>query len=273
MPLSHFEEIGLLPFCGQMELKFVNFFYGTNSGRWKSRHPHNRLLFILESDGASTFGDDSCVRHAERGDWFLIPPFHEIRHYHNETMLHLSIHFTLSVCGGFNPMSKNNMIFSNRDLVIVDTVMAEIRKNDMLSLAVSAQVWCWTVLRRVLPEITGASISAIYANPVYAELFDFLWKHASAQTSVGDMATFAKMGKESFVKKFVRDAGISPGKFLDRILTAHAAKMLSENRCSVKEISATLNFCSEFYFSRFFRRQTDMSPRDFRKRFSSRPVS
>ena len=273
MPLTHFEEIGLLPFCGQMELKFVNFFYGTNPGRWHSRLPHNRLLFILESDGNSTFGDDSQVRPATRGDWFLIPPFHEIRHDHNETMLHLSIHFTLSVCGGFDPMSKENTLFSNCDQVMVDAIIAEIRKNDMLSLAVSAQIWCWTILLQVLPQITETQLSTIYANPVYAELFYFLWKHASAQTSVGEMATLAQMGKESFVKKFVRDTGISPGKFLDRILTAHAAKMLSENRCSVKEISATLNFCSEFYFSRFFHRQTGMSPRDYKKRFSSRPVS
>ena len=267
MPLSHFEELGLLSLCGQVDLKFVNFFYGTNPGCWKSRFPYNRLLFSLESDGASTFGDGIRSCRAERGSWFLLPPFQEITHDHNETMLHLSIHFRLTVCGGFELLSGRHAFFCGRDPVLVNGVISEIREKDALRLASGLCAWCWTVLHRVMPQVSSSAVPALYANPAYAELFDFFWKHATAATRVGDMAAFLRMAPESFVKKFTRDTGISPGKFLNRIVAAHAMTMLSGDRRSIKEIAAALEFCNEFYFSRFFRRESGMSPREFRKRF------
>lgn len=193
MPLSHFEELGLLSLCGQVDLKFVNFFYGTNPGCWKSRFPYNRLLFILESDGASTFGDGIRSCRAERGSWFLLPPFQEIAHDHNETMLHLSIHFRLTVCGGFELLSGRHAFFCGRDPVLVNSVISEIREKDALRLASGLCAWCWTVLHRVMPQVSSSAVPALYANPAYAELFDFFWKHATAATRVGDMAAFLRM--------------------------------------------------------------------------------
>lgn len=43
------------------------------------------------------------------------------------------------------------------------------------------------------------------------------------------------------------------------------ASCYSDERMAVKEISARLNFSSEFYFSRFFRKRTGLSPRQFRE--------
>lgn len=268
MPLTHFDDIGLLPFCEQLELKFVKFFYGTNPGCWDSRLPYNRFLFILDSDGKNSLRDENQNHLLARGDWILIPAFHKARHNHNNTMLHLSVHFSLTVCGCIDLLSNENMFFSNHDLKLINEVIEQIKENDVLSLAISIQKWSWNILHQLLPErIAQTRLSAIYTNPVYAELLNFLWKHASARTRVGDMATFAKMGKESFVKKFGRNIGCSPGKFLDRVLIARATKMLSDTSCSIKEVSETLKFCDQFYFSRFFRKQTGLSPRDFRKRF------
>lgn len=158
MPLSHFEELGLLSLCGQVDLKFVNFFYGTNPGSWKSRFPYNRLLFILESDGASTFGDGIRSCRAERGSWFLLPPFQEITHDHNETMLHLSIHFRLTVCGGFELLSGRHAFFCGRDPVLVNGVISEIREKDALRLASGLCAWCWTVLHRVMPQVSSSAV-------------------------------------------------------------------------------------------------------------------
>ena len=268
MPLSHFEELGLLSLCGQVDLKFVNFFYGTNPGCWKSRFPYNRLLFILESDGASTFGDGIRSCRAERGSWFLLPPFQEITHDHNETMLHLSIHFRLTVCGGFELLSGRHAFFCGRDPVLVNGVISEIREKDALRLASGLCAWCWTVLHRVMPQVSSSAVPALYANPAYAELFDFFWKHATAATRVGDMAAFLRMAPESFVKKFTRDTGISPGKFLNRIVAAHAMTMLSGDRRSIKEIAAECGFESLEVFYRQFKASTQTTPADYRKQYS-----
>lgn len=151
--------------------------------------------------------------------------------------------------------------------MLVNSIISEVREKNVLQLASGLNAWCWTVLHRVMPQISSSAVPALYANPAYAELFDFFWKHATAATRVSDMAGFFRMAPESFIKKFTRDTGIPLGKFLNSIVTAHAMTMLSGNRWSIKEIASELKFCNEFYFSRFSRRESGMSPRDFRKRF------
>ena len=47
--------------------------------------------------------------------------------------------------------------------------------------------------------------------------------------------------------------------------THQARQLLCDDRLAIKEVSARLSFSSEFYFSRFFRKKTGMSPRQFRQ--------
>ena len=56
--------------------------------------------------------------------------------------------------------------------------------------------------------------------------------------------------------------------FLQRTRLDQARQLLCDERLAVKEVSARLNFSSEFYFSRFFRKHTGMSPRQFRESIS-----
>lgn len=53
--------------------------------------------------------------------------------------------------------------------------------------------------------------------------------------------------------------------FLLRLRVDQARQLLCDGRLTVKEVSARLNFSNEFYFSRFFRRRTGLSPTDYRK--------
>lgn len=53
--------------------------------------------------------------------------------------------------------------------------------------------------------------------------------------------------------------------FLQRTRLDQARQLLCDDRLAIKEIAARLNFSSEFYFSRFFRKKTGMSPRQFRE--------
>jgi two-component system response regulator YesN len=53
--------------------------------------------------------------------------------------------------------------------------------------------------------------------------------------------------------------------FLLRMRMDQARQLLCDERLAIKEVSARLNFSNEFYFSRFFRKRTGLSPRDYRR--------
>lgn len=71
---------------------------------------------------------------------------------------------------------------------------------------------------------------------------------------------------ESFRKKFREAIGFAPGRFHLDSRIDRAAALLHQGRHTIKEISAQLEFCDEFYFSRCFKRRFGQSPRAFRRR-------
>jgi len=46
---------------------------------------------------------------------------------------------------------------------------------------------------------------------------------------------------------------------------AHACRFLLKNDCSIKEVAQMTGFEDQLYFSKVFRRNIGMSPREFRK--------
>jgi AraC-like DNA-binding protein len=82
---------------------------------------------------------------------------------------------------------------------------------------------------------------------------------------LADAAGASRSGLQRMFREF-RDESIH--EFLQRTRLDQARQLLCDERLAVKEVSARLNFSSEFYFSRFFRKHTGMSPRQFRESIS-----
>ena len=118
---------------------------------------------------------------------------------------------------------------------------------------------------RLGPESTG-----LLRRPEYRPLIDFIAANASASTTVEHLAEFMKMRPDVFSRKFSADIGVTPKKFLTRFLLRRASDLLLRPGCRVKEVAAELGFTSEFYFSRFFHKNTGIPPRQYREFYQNR---
>ena len=265
MAMTNFIESGLNALCRQLELRIVNIYYGTNTMRSKMSHPHYRLLFVLDSDGASSFSDAEKTVPCTPGKWFLFPPFCEVTHILNESMEHLSIHFTASVGGSLMLAPLRNTFLCGDDPTETARLRLMLKTSPELTAALSFREICYEKLAVSVSEADSERLLRFLKIPEYAGLLDFLSNKATARTGIDDMAEFCRLSRDAFIKRFSRDAGMSPGKFLAAILTDRAAAVLTRPGATVKETAAELEFCNAFYFSRFFRRQTGMPPRDFQK--------
>ena len=107
-------------------------------------------------------------------------------------------------------------------------------------------------------------------RPEYRPLIDFIAANASASTTVEHLAEFMKMRPDVFSRKFSADIGVTPKKFLTRFLLRRASDLLLRPGCRVKEVAAELGFTSEFYFSRFFHKNTGIPPRQYREFYQNR---
>lgn len=81
---------------------------------------------------------------------------------------------------------------------------------------------------------------------------------------VDNVARKLNISPETFRKKFVRLARVSPYRYrLTRVID-HACRLVHEGRLTNKEIAAQLGFSDEFHFSRRFKQVIGRSPAQFR---------
>ena len=68
------------------------------------------------------------------------------------------------------------------------------------------------------------------------------------------------MGERNFREIFKNEVGIPPKQYYDSLRLEYAKALLAEGKCTVQEASDTLNFSSQFYFSRAFKRYFGFPP-------------
>lgn len=265
MPMTTFQELNLQAHSRQLNLILRPVYYGTNPGRWKSCMPHNRLVCILDSDGACSFQDDAETIPLTPGQCVFVPAFREILHDQNESMLHFSVNFNLEVFPGVDLFLRQKRSYhaEKPDWIAAIRRMVELR--DPLQWVAALHALIWEALSTLLREsnVTAENLLGGYSR--YEPLFEFLLDHCTAGIDVAQMARIMHMNKETFTKKFIYDTGLSPKRFFSRLLVKRAERILAGTELSIREVADQLNFCNEFYFSRFFRRHLGCSPREYRK--------
>jgi AraC-like DNA-binding protein len=116
---------------------------------------------------------------------------------------------------------------------------------------------CW-------PKDIGSRAMALHR---YSALFRHVNDRVDAEMTVGNLAEFLHWRRDTFSRNFSRDVGKSPKNFLQDALLKKVMVGLLTRQSSVKDIAEKYHFSSEFYFSRFFKRLTGISPSEYQKKF------
>lgn len=80
-----------------------------------------------------------------------------------------------------------------------------------------------------------------------------------------DVAERVGLGYETFRKRFLAEVGLAPGRYRRRKRIDAARQLLRYPRLTNREIAHTLGFADEFHFSRQFRTEVGVTPRDYRR--------
>ena len=74
------------------------------------------------------------------------------------------------------------------------------------------------------------------------------------------------MSPRTFLRVWQKPFHISPGAYLLRKQLEEARRLLVETELKVYEIAELTGFSDPFYFSRFFKARTGLSPKEYRLR-------
>jgi len=84
--------------------------------------------------------------------------------------------------------------------------------------------------------------------------------------TVSELSKLASYSTDHFTRIFTHVAGIGPNKFCIRVRMVRAQQLLRESTMSINQIASALGYADMFFFSRQFKLQFGMSPREWRKR-------
>ena len=227
----------------------------------------NRLFVVFESNGNSYIEQVTTGKrfYLQTGSTYFIGSAVELSCHFEKGTHFFSFHFdTIAPTG--------EEFFFNSDLMIEETDshewIDEVKKifsnpQDPANV-IRLKYLLMQKIVNYLPELTSLEHEKNLHNK---ELFAFFRNYADAQTTIADLAKIAKMSPDTLSRSFSKHNGITIKRYLDHSIAARASKLLRDPSLKVKEIAQILNFQNEYYFSRFFKRETNQTPTEFIKNF------
>ena len=97
------------------------------------------------------------------------------------------------------------------------------------------------------------------------QISNWMAEHMAEDFNLDQLAVQAGVSKFYFTRLFKNAMGVSPSRYLLKLRMDEARRLLRETKRSVVDIAMDVGYANPSHFARFFRRETGLSPSDYRQ--------
>lgn len=101
-----------------------------------------------------------------------------------------------------------------------------------------------------------------------APLLEWVLSHLDAEHTAASLAQRATMSPRTFARKFQAEVGMAPHRWLLKQRVIRARELLESSDVPVERVADLVGFKSATVLREHFRRDTGLSPKDYRRRFN-----
>ena len=231
----------------------------------RNRKIHNSFGYIL--DGSMQFSMFSEQFTAQKGDLIFIPEgIRYISHWDGDPSIRFyNLHFTMPK-KTINPWrSMHPQRLKCEDSQVFREMMDEMyrlsRGDDASHLRAYGMFY----------ELVSRALPLMEVNPTrmppasLREAISYIEEHYATITSVQEIAAACYLSESRLYHIFKDHLNISPISYLNHLRVQNAMTLLANPELSIQQIAEQLNFHSEYYFRKTFRKITGVLPSHFRK--------
>lgn len=126
---------------------------------------------------------------------------------------------------------------------------------------IAEELAVWAKQKQEVPSEIGAAIE---------QMEEYIRKHYTETINLAELAEKYHFNHSYMTRLFKKLKGHTPMKLINTLRMDDAKEMLKNNSISVREISETLGFADQHYFSRIFKETTGMTPKEYRAEYMNR---
>ena len=248
-------------------------------------HPFMEIFFITEGNGAFQL-EDSIVN-VKENDLIIINP--NCLHTEKSNLNDSPLEYIVLGIGNFsiNFFNLNNTKFSQSDIKTyhiinfkenssnilnqLNLIIDEIKlKNYKYEVACKSMLSLFILnILRTTPSVSILQNEKKNLNLECAKIKNYLDAHYSENITLETLSTLSYMNKFSLIHTFTKQVGMSPISYLIEKRINEAKSLLETTNYSIKDIGSIVGFSNSSYFSQMFKKQTNLSPKQYRFQKSS----
>lgn len=274
--INNSEQIALSDLLQSMQVQLLVAHKTQVSNDWRetdSVPAYNKLYFICEGEGWIRIGNDDY--YPKPGQLFLTPA-HMKKSFsaiNGRPYLKYWCHFTLTagpfdlfqwigvpLCIDVGDTGKMTQLFQEMiDWRQQESIVARLREKALLLEIISCflEAVPIQVLQHRSEEMNRLNIIQQYVD-----------NHLHTSISIDQMAEAVHLHPNYFIAYFKKHFGVPPLKYVNRKRTDRAKQLLTATPLSIKEIADQTGFNETNHFTKFFRKETSLSPTEYRMAYT-----
>ena len=198
------------------------------------------------------------------GKMYLVPPYYKVNLRTDDKIEKFYYHFTTQFDGIEIFEDLNRCLELDMPENHFNRYSEAFDSNEIPQLFIFKSLVYETVsmfIKEFLPDIKDKLILA----SKYKEIYNYIDENLSMLLSAKSICEVMDLSYVSVTRNYKKDTGITLNNYIRSRITYKAIDMLLHSSLSIKSIAEELGFIDEFYFSRFFKKQMEYSPREYRR--------
>lgn len=246
-----------------IEILDHGYFFGDESwNQFGVISPFARLYFMAKDYGWIETEHGSID--LKPGQMYIIPPFVKVNlrtnHRLEKFYLHVNCHY-----GGLDLLEG----MQHCEVLPLDNDALE----HLLRYYEGQTLQDLLLLKSEIYRIIGQFVADFWPNlherlrvaEKYKHVHTYIQQNLSFKLNYKDVALKCGQSPDVLRLNYVKETGVTLSRYIQGQILQEAALELLNSSASIKEIAAKLGFNDEFYFSRFFKKRMQYSPREYRR--------
>jgi AraC-like DNA-binding protein len=226
--------------------------------------PWNSLYFVLAGDGF--IGTSEKVMSLKAGHTYLMPLNVMIDLGCTTKIEKVYLDFSVTLESGQDIFSQLNEPldvgrFSDKVMKFVDTDVRTSPHLQMMSMSCLLDVM---TSEKLIPCIDEAMMHEQRVMSKHSEVFKYLQEHLSASMKINELAEEMGQSVPSLSRSFKRETGYNLKALIQSKINEKAQALLISTEKNIQEIAYECGFEYADYFCRFFKRNNQCTPKEYR---------